>query len=203
MSIPEGQQMREEIARAAKELPRLLREFLQTHGSDLEQATAQTVRALRAGGKVLFFGNGGSASQAQHLAAELVHRFREDREGIPAIALTCDGAVVTSIANDTSFDRVFSRQVETLGRPGDVAIALSTSGNSPNVVQGLKAAGGRGMFRIGLLGHHGGKALHHTDIALTVPGDRTDRIQEIHLWAGHLICAGIEAGVSATPAESG
>jgi D-sedoheptulose 7-phosphate isomerase len=163
--------------------------------------------ALEAGGKVLFFGNGGSASQAQHLAAELVNRFERDRPALPAVALTSDSAAVTSIANDDAYERVFSRQVEALGREGDVAIGLTTSGSSPNVVAGLRTARDRGMLAIAFSGRDGGEAARVAGESLVVAGGATSRIQEIHLLAGHILCALVEerlfpvAGGSAGPSD--
>lgn len=152
----------------------------------------RTAAAVRAGGQVLFFGNGGSASQAQHLAAELVNRFERDRPGLPGIALTTDGGILTSIANDDSYDRVFARQIEALGRPGDVALGLTTSGSSPNVVAGLRAARERGLLAVAFSGRDGGPAAAAAEMALVVPGESTARIQEIHLLAGHILCAIVE-----------
>ncbi len=166
--------------------------FFERHAADLDALAAGCARALAAGGKLLLFGNGGSASDAQHLAAEFVNRFDRERPALAAIALTTDGSVVTSIANDSSFDEVFSRQVEALGRPGDVAIGISTSGRSPNVVRGLRAARHAGLFTSALLGSGGGAAALEADLALIVPGDDTPRIQEVHLLAGHVLCRRVE-----------
>ena len=158
----------------------------------LESAIAATVRALKAGQKVLVFGNGGSAAEAQHFAAELVNRFLKERRAIPAIALTTDTSSLTAIANDRSFDQIFSRQLEALGEKGDVAIALSTSGYSPNIIEGLKAAKAKGMLTIALTGEGGGKLAGLADILLAVPSKSTPRIQEAHLLLLHILAEEIE-----------
>jgi len=167
--------------------------FFDRHGEDVERAAHAIAEALRAGGKILFFGNGGSAADAQHLAAELVNRMGAERPAIAAVALTTDTSILTSIANDYTYDRVFARQIEALGQEGDVAYALSTSGDSPSVLEGLKTARARGMLTVALLGRDGGKAKALADHALIVPSRTTARIQEVHALAGHLICETIEA----------
>ena len=148
--------------------------------------------ALKEGKKILFFGNGGSATQAQHLAAELINRFILDRRPLAALALTSDSAVTTSISNDYSFTELFVRQLEGLGQTGDIAIALSTSGTSANIAAGLQCARKLKMTTIGLLGRDGGDCLKLCDIALLVPATDTARIQEIHLLLGHLLCGLVE-----------
>ncbi len=142
---------------AIGELSGVLAKLEAANGGALEGAISATVRALKAGRKILVFGNGGSAAEAQHFAAELVNRFMRERKAIPAIALTTDTSALTAIANDRSFDKVFSRQIEALGEKGDVAIALTTSGNSPNIIEGLKAAKAKGMLTIALTGESAGK----------------------------------------------
>jgi len=148
--------------------------------------------SLGQGGKILFFGNGGSAADAQHLAAELVVRYRADRRALPAIALTTDSSILTACANDLSFDAIFARQIEALGRPGDVAIGISTSGNSPNVLAGLAAARAAGLVAAGLSGRDGGKMVGCADPLLVVPSPVTARIQETHILIGHALCDRIE-----------
>jgi D-sedoheptulose 7-phosphate isomerase len=168
-------------------------EKIGTGGMDaLESAISAMVRALKAGRKVLVFGNGGSAAEAQHFAAELVNRFLKERRAIPALALTTDTSALTAIANDTSFDQVFSRQIEALGEKGDVAIALSTSGNSPNIIEGLKAAKAKGMLTIALTGEGGGKLAGLADILVAAPSKSTPRIQEAHLLLLHIMAEKIE-----------
>lgn len=150
------------------------------------------VSSLRAGGKILFCGNGGSAADAQHLAAELVVRYRVNRRALASVALTTDSSVLTACANDFSFDEVFSRQVEALGRPGDVLIGISTSGKSPNVLKALEAAKSLGMVAAGLAGRDGGPMRGMTDPLIVVPSDVTARIQEMHILIGHALCDLVE-----------
>jgi D-sedoheptulose 7-phosphate isomerase len=149
-------------------------------------------KALRNGNKILLIGNGGSAADAQHLAGELVNRFGFDRPGLSAIALTTDTSVITSISNDYGFERLFSRQVQALGKKGDVLIVLSTSGNSANILEGIKEAKKKGIITIGLSGKSGGKMNKLCDLMLKVPSEETPRIQEVHILLGHIICASIE-----------
>ena len=154
---------------------------------------ADAIRAACAGGgKVLTFGNGGSAADAQHLAAELVGRFERDRTGLAAIALTADTSVLTSVANDGGFARVFARQVEALGRPGDVAFAISTSGESANVLEGIRTASERGLRTIALTGRNGGPLAAAVEIHVNVPDDSAARVQEVHITLIHAICRIVE-----------
>ena len=153
--------------------------------------------AVRAGGKLLLFGNGGSAADAQHIAAELVIRYHADRRAIAAIALTTDTSALTAGANDFGFQAIFSRQIEALGRPGDVAVAISTSGRSPNVLAGLREARARQLHTTGLTGgggsDAGGGELHSLcDAVIAVPSHITARIQEMHIFVGHLLCKALE-----------
>src|SRR5437667_3358400 len=148
---------------------------------------------LKAGGKLLLFGNGGSAADAQHIAGELVNRFLLSRRGLPAIALTTDGGILTCVANDTGFENVFARQIEALGTKGDVALAISTSGESPNMAAACKQAHAQGMQVIGLLGRNGGRVASLCDLALVVPSKDTQRIQETHNLIGHIICELVES----------
>jgi D-sedoheptulose 7-phosphate isomerase len=176
----------------AEESLRYHQRFAETLADALADIADRVAISLERGGKVLFFGNGGSASQSQHLAAEFVNRFEADRPAIPSVALTADGAVLTSIANDDSYPRTFARQIEALGRKGDVAIGLTTSGRSPSVVAALETARERGLLAIAFSGRDGGEAARVAHHALTVPGNATSRIQEIHLLAGHILCALVE-----------
>ena len=160
--------------------------------ASVEQAAAMIVASLRAGGKLLVFGNGGSASDAQHVAAELVGRFQREREGLAAVALTTDTSVLTSVANDFAFERVFARQIEALGRRGDVALAISTSGTSANVVAGLEAARRAGMRTIGLTGRDGGEVGRAVDVHVHVPSPSTPRVQEVHRTLLHVMCDLVE-----------
>jgi phosphoheptose isomerase len=160
-------------------------------------AAAAIVVALRAGRKVLLFGNGGSAADAQHMAAELVGRFVRARRGYAAIALTSDSCVTTSIANDYGYDKVFSRQIEALGQPGDVAFAITTSGRSANVLRGLEYARQRGMKAIALTGGDGGEAGGLADVHVNVPSGPTPRVQEVHMALLHVICDLVESELAA------
>ena len=151
--------------------------------------TAETIaHALKNGKKVLFFGNGGSAADSQHLAAEMVGRFGPDRAPIPAIALTTDTSILTAVGNDYGYEKVFSRQIDALGQPGDAAIGISTSGNSRSVLEALDAARAKGLFTVGFTGETGGKMLGRAEVLFRVPSRVTARIQETHLLLGHIIC---------------
>ncbi|OOG23404.1 phosphoheptose isomerase [Thioalkalivibrio denitrificans] len=154
------------------------------------------VEALARGNTIFFFGNGGSAADSQHLAAELVGRFVRERRPLAALALTTDTSILTSIGNDYGFDEIFLRQIQGLGRKGDVVVGLSTSGNSPNVLKAMEAARVGGLTTVGLTGRSGGKlaaVVHH---CLRVPSDDTARIQESHIAIGHLICMGVDEAVA-------
>ena len=164
---------------------------------EVERVAGRMVERLRAGGTVFWFGNGGSASQSQHFATELVGRYLVQRPGIASMALTTDGALLTAVANDGAFDDVFARQLEALCRPHDVAIGLSTSGASANVVRGLEAARERGAFTVGITGGHGGKVAHVAEVALVVPSTDTPRVQEAHLFLGHELCDLVEQALVA------
>jgi D-sedoheptulose 7-phosphate isomerase len=151
-------------------------------------AAAVIVAALRSGGKVMFCGNGGSAADAQHLAAELMGRYRFDRRPLPALALTVDTSALTAIGNDYGFDLVFARQLRGIARPGDVLLAISTSGRSANVVEALRAARGIGVRTIGLTGAAGADMAPLSDVLISVPSSETSHIQEMHIAVGHMIC---------------
>lgn len=158
----------------------------------IERAARVIVEALRRGGKVLVFGNGGSAADAQHMAAELVGRFQRERAGMAAVALTTDTSVLTSVANDYGFERVFARQVEALGRPGDVVFGISTSGGSPNVIAALTMARDAGIETIALTGSDGGAAGRNVDVHINVPSASTPRVQEVHRTLLHVLCDLVE-----------
>jgi D-sedoheptulose 7-phosphate isomerase len=169
------------------------RRYFAEHAEEVERAALIISDAFSAGGKLLLFGNGGSAADAQHIAGEFVNRFSvEDRRALPAIALSTDGGVLTCIANDTGFEKVFARQVEALGARGDVCLAITTSGNSPNVVAAIEEARVREIKIIGLLGRDGGRCAPLCDLALVVPSNDTQRIQETHNLIGHIICELVE-----------
>lgn len=149
-------------------------------------------RALRGGNKILFCGNGGSAADAQHLAAELIGRYHMERKAMAALALTTDTSALTAIGNDYSFDEVFARQVEGIGRPGDVLVAISTSGNSKNVLKALQAARGAGIKTVGMTGQPGGAMRPLCDVCIAVPATTANHIQEMHIAVGHVICGEVE-----------
>ena len=162
----------------------------------IEAAARRMVHSLAAGGKVMACGNGGSAADSQHFAAEMLNRFEKERPPLAAIALTTDTSTLTSIANDYRYEDVFAKQVRALGKPGDVLLAISTSGNSPNVIEAIRAAQAHGITVVALTGGQGGAIaalLGPHDIHLCVPAERTARIQEVHLLAIHCLCDGIDA----------
>ena len=155
--------------------------------------TSQTIiKAYKSGRKVILFGNGGSAADAQHLAAELVNKFYLDRKSLPAITLTVNTSILTAIGNDYSFNKIFSKQLEGMGEEGDIAIGISTSGNSKNVIEGLKFAKEKKLYTIGFTGKDGGIINNIVDICINVPSDDTPRIQEAHIMIGHIICEIVE-----------
>ena len=162
--------------------------FFGEQGEKVLDAARLLVEVFRAGGKVLIFGNGGSAADAQHLAAEFVNRFQVERPPLAALALTTDTSILTAVANDYDFEQVFAKQVRALGRPGDLAWGISTSGNSPNVVAGLDAARELSMKTLALSGRDGGPVAAAADLALTVPSRNTPRVQEVHITIGHVLC---------------
>lgn len=161
--------------------------------SDLIERMAQTILdAYRRGKKVVIFGNGGSAADAQHIAAELVGRYMRNRLPLPALALTTDTSLLTALGNDYGFNKVFSRQVEACVQRGDIVIAISTSGNSTNVLEGIAAAKKLGATLIGFTGVNGGKIKKEVDLCLCVPSRSTPRIQEVHITVGHILCGLVE-----------
>jgi D-sedoheptulose 7-phosphate isomerase len=166
--------------------------FVEANADRVVAVAQRMADSLRRGGKFLFFGNGGSAADVQHLAAEFVNRFLRQRGALAAIALTTDTSALTSISNDLGFDHVFARQVEALGRPGDVAVAISTSGSSPNVLRAVEAARRLGCITVALTGGTGGALAAAADEAFVVPSAETPRIQETHITLGHALCALVE-----------
>lgn len=174
----------------------LKQRFFAENAELLVEIGRRMAECLRAGGKILTFGNGGSASDAQHLACELVGRFLRERPGMAALALTTDPSVVTSIGNDFGFGEVFRRQVEAHGRPGDVAVGITTSGRSANVVDALRLAKERGLLTVGLTGGGGGRLGGLVHYLVDVPHDQTPRIQEVHGMVVHILCQVIEEAVS-------
>ncbi len=181
--------MRRDIAKIFAESVRVKRAFVRQHSPQLVEAIGLLCAAFKAGNKLLLFGNGGSAADAQHIAAEFVNRFKIERAPLPAIALTTDTSALTSIANDYSYAEIFSKQVQALGRRGDVALALSTSGNAANVLRAVRECRRLGVTTIGLSGGNGGKLAGVVDLLLCVDATReTARIQETHIVIAHTIC---------------
>jgi D-sedoheptulose 7-phosphate isomerase len=158
----------------------------------IEAFAVRAAEALAAGRKLVFFGNGGSAADAQHLAAELLVRLQRDRPGLPALALTTNTSVLTAASNDYGFEQIFSRQIESLAQPGDVLVAMSTSGASPNILRGAEAGARRGAFLVALTGETGGALAGKVDLLLRVPSRDAQRIQEAHITVGHIVCSIIE-----------
>lgn len=181
--LKESVKVKEELCKQVLELKKI------------EKITDAIAKALRKGNKVVLFGNGGSAADAQHIACELAGKFKKKRRGLPAIALTTNTSALTAIANDYSYDEVFSRQVEGIVGKGDIAVGISTSGNSVNVINGIKAAREKGALTVGLTGATGGKLGKIVDICIKVPSNDTPRIQEAHITVGHIICQLVEEGL--------
>jgi D-sedoheptulose 7-phosphate isomerase len=169
------------------------RRFFDTHATDVQRAAQIIGDSFQAKGKLLLFGNGGSSADAQHIAGEMVNKFLQDRRALPAIALTTDGGVLTCIGNDTGFENIFARQIEALGTEGDVCLAISTSGKSPNISVACEQARKQGITVIGLLGRDGGSVAALCDLALIVSSDDTQRIQETHNLIGHILCELVES----------
>ncbi len=182
----------EKIREMAGESLDAKRRFFEQCSRDVARAAHMIVETMRSGGKLMIFGNGGSAADAQHIAAELAFKMGRERDALPALALTTDTSLLTAISNDRSFDFIFARQIQSLGRKGDIVLAISTSGNSPNVIEAVKQAREMGIKTIGLLGAGGGKVAALLDLELIVPHNETPRIQEVHIVASHIICQLIE-----------
>jgi D-sedoheptulose 7-phosphate isomerase len=181
--------MQDVIRRSFAASIRAKEQFVAEHGETLERVARLLAETLTQGHKILLFGNGGSAADAQHIAAEFVNRFVVERRPLPALALTTDTSALTSIGNDYGFDQIFSKQIEALGAAGDVAIAISTSGNSPNVLRAIEACGKVGLFVVGLTGGDGGKMADQVDFLLNVSATReTARVQEAHITIAHVLC---------------
>jgi len=182
----------ETIASHFNEHLEIISEIPSLFSMSIENASIQTSESLAKGGTLFWCGNGGSAADSQHLAAELVGRFKNNRKALRSVALTTDTSVLTCIANDYSYDDIFSRQLEALGRDGDVLVAISTSGNSENVSRALISAKELGVKTIALLGKDGGKAKELADLSIVIPSNSTARIQEAHILIGHILCDLIE-----------
>lgn len=166
--------------------------ILKEKSDQLQAITLICQNALAGGNKIIFFGNGGSAADSQHLAAEFVGRFQKNRKPLPSIALSVNTSILTAVGNDFGFEKVFSRQIDCLGNPGDVAFGISTSGNSANVLQGFESGKKNNLHTVAFLGKDGGKIANNVDASLIISIDQTPRIQEIHILAGHIICELIE-----------
>src|SRR5271165_676110 len=182
----------EEIRRQLEESARVKRSFSDELVGRIAQFAEKSAAALRGGGKIVFFGNGGSAADALHLAAELVIRLRADRRGLAALALTTNPSVLTAAGNDYGFERIFSRQIESLVAQHDILVALSTSGASPNILRGVEAGRASGAHLVGFTGETGGALAAKVDLLLNVPSLDPQRIQEAHITMGHIACALIE-----------
>jgi len=182
----------EEIRRQLEESARVKQSFSEELIERILRFARRSAESLRNGGKIVFFGNGGSAADALHLAAELVVRLREDRKGLAALALTANPSVLTAVGNDYGFEHIFARQIESLVSSNDILVALSTSGKSANIVRGLEAGRGCGAFLTAFTGETGGALASKVDLLLNVPSQDPQRIQEAHITIGHIACALIE-----------
>jgi len=180
--------IRTKIKEALEDNRRILNFILDSCGDKLIILSEICIKKLKADKKILLFGNGGSATQAEHIAAELVGKFYNIRKPLPAIAFSTSSAIITATANDISFEDIFSRQIEALGRKGDIAIGLSTSGNSINVINAIKKANDLGLYTVALTGESGGKLKDIVNLCINVPSHKTPRIQEMHLLIGHILC---------------
>ena len=187
--------MREVVIRELEESANIKRVMAQKLSDIIADAAQIVLNAYKAGGKVLLIGNGGSAADAQHIAAELVGRFKLERIGLPAIALTTNTSILTALANDYAYDTVFSRQLEALASDKDVLIVITTSGTSPNILKAVEAAHSKGVFVIGLTGEAVGKLKDMANLTIVVPSVNTARIQEAHITIGHIICHLVEQGL--------
>jgi len=185
--------MRERIKEILLESIQVKEELLHTKVDEIMEITRQIIDSLKKGGKVILFGNGGSASDSQHIAAELIGRFKKDRNALAAIALTTNTSILTSLANDYSYEIIFSKQIEALGQKNDIAIGISTSGKAKNVALGIKQAKKMGLKTVALSGGDGGEIVKLADTSLLVPSPVTARIQEAHITIGHIICEFVEA----------
>jgi len=184
--------MKDKILKELREHNRIVKAVINKRTPQIARAANLIIESLRLNGKVVLFGNGGSAADAQHIAAELVGRFLLERKGLPAICLSTNTSILTAVGNDYGFDKVFERQVEALVDPKDVVIGISTSGNSANVIRGIKKAKDNGAKTIALTGGNGGKLESIVDLALIIPSKNTQRIQEGHILVAHIICGIVE-----------
>ena len=188
--------MKKLITTGLQESIRVKEGLLQTHILVIQDAASILIEAIKKGKKILFFGNGGSASDSQHLAAEFVGRYEKERRALPCIALTTDTSILTAVGNDYGFEKIFERQIEALGNAGDVAIGMSTSGNSKNVLLGIKKAKDKGLKTIGFSGRDGGELKKIVDLSIHIPTLKTSRIQEAHITIGHLLCECVDEAIT-------
>ncbi|GBE02431.1 phosphoheptose isomerase [bacterium BMS3Bbin06] len=195
--------MKETIKRAVEESLSVKKRFFEENTEAVMEVSKVIADAFNDGKKLLLFGNGGSASDASHIAAEFVNRFKRERPGLPAIALNTDMAVITSIANDYDYSEIFARQLRSLSEGGDIVLAISTSGLSKNILKALDAAKKRGLIRISLTGEKGRKMASKSDYAFVVPSADTPRIQEVHIMIGHIICEVVEEILFELPRSQG
>ena len=184
--------MEEMILKIAKESQRIKDSFIRKNITSLKNTAEYIALSFKNNRKLMLCGNGGSAADAQHIAAEFVNRFQIDRLPLPAMALTTDTSIITSVANDYSYEEVFSKQIQALGVKGDVLLAISTSGKSKNILSAIRTAKEKGLYTIGLIGGDGGEMLTLVDLSLLVESNQTPRVQETHILAGHLICELVE-----------
>jgi len=187
--------MREVVIRELEESANIKRMMAESLADTIVDAAQMILKTYQAGGKVLLIGNGGSAADAQHIAAELIGRFQLERTGLPAIALTTNTSALTALANDYGYDVVFSRQLEALASNKDILIAITTSGTSPNILKAVETAHSKGVYVVGLTGDDGGKLKDMADLTIMVPSNNIARIQEAHITIGHIICHLVEKGL--------
>jgi D-sedoheptulose 7-phosphate isomerase len=190
---PTSNEKQTSIQQHLEALHRLQTLFFESQGEHLIRCAGLISQAFRRGNKLLLMGNGGSAADAQHIAAEFVNRFLINRSPLPALALSTDTSVITSIGNDFGFDRIFEKQVRAMGLPGDILLAISTSGNSPNILLGLQTAQEKGIQTMALTGQDGGQMIQYSDYVLIVPSSETPLIQETHIVIEHLLCQMVES----------
>lgn len=187
--------MKDAISRSLKEHLSVMNHVESKFGL-METAVNEMIKTIHNGGRIFWMGNGGSAADSQHLAAELIGRFKRERRALPSIALTTDSSILTCLSNDYDYSIIFSRQLEALCKPGDVVIGISTSGNSKNVIEGIKTAKKIGAFTIGFAGNSGGDLAKLVDVDITIPSNVTARIQEAHIFIGHTICELVELAIA-------
>jgi len=195
--------MKQTIKRAVEESLSVKKRFFEENAEAIMEVSKVIADAFNDGKKLLLFGNGGSASDASHIAAEFVNRFKRERPGLPAISLNTDMAVITSIANDYDYSEIFARQLRSLSEGGDIVLAISTSGLSKNILKALDAAKKRGLLRISFTGEKGGKMASKSDYTFVVPTSNTPRIKEVHIMIGHIICEVVEEILFELPRSQG